>query len=61
MGALFYRGFAILIPNIMRNVNFVAIDFETATQKDACQLGIVIVEQGEIVDESRSPYRPYSR
>jgi DNA polymerase-3 subunit epsilon len=35
----------------MRNVNFIAIDFETATQKDACQLGIVIVEQGEIVDE----------
>ncbi|CCY38529.1 unknown [Tannerella sp. CAG:118] len=27
----------------MKNINFIAIDLETATQKDICQLDIVIV------------------
>lgn len=35
----------------MKNVNFTAIDFETATRKYACQLGIVVVEHGEIINE----------
>ena len=32
------------------SINFVAIDFETATSKAACQVGIAVVRQGEIVD-----------
>ena len=37
----------------MRDTNFIAIDFETATPKQhsACQLGIVVVENGNIVEE----------
>lgn len=34
----------------MKNANFVAVDFETATQqKAACQIGVVVVKEGEIV------------
>ena len=33
------------------SINFVAIDFETATSKAACQVGIAVVRQGEIVEE----------
>ncbi len=34
----------------MKNVNFIAIDFETATTKRAaCQIGITVVKEGEIV------------
>lgn len=34
----------------MKNANFIAFDFETATmQHAACQLGIVIVKEGEVV------------
>lgn len=34
----------------MKNVNFIAIDFETATtQRTACQVGITVVKEGEIV------------
>lgn len=34
----------------MKNANFVAVDFETATQqKAACQIGVVVVKGGEIV------------
>ena len=32
-------------------INFVAIDFETATTKAACQIGIAVVRQGLIVEE----------
>lgn len=33
------------------SINFVAINFETATSKAACQIGIAVVRQGEIVEE----------
>lgn len=34
------------------NINFVAFDFETAYgQKNACQLGLVVVEKGQIIEE----------
>ena len=33
------------------SINFVAIDFETATSKAACQVGIAVVRQGEIVEQ----------
>lgn len=34
----------------MKNTNFIAIDFETATQqRTACQIGIVVVKEGYIV------------
>lgn len=32
-------------------INFVAIDFETATPTAACQIGIAVVRKGEIVEE----------
>lgn len=32
-------------------INFVAIDFETATPTAACQIGIVVVRKGEIIEE----------
>lgn len=37
----------------MRYTNFIDIDYETATPKrhSACQLGIVVVENGNIVEE----------
>lgn len=35
----------------MKNANFIAIDFETATTvRYACQLGLTVVKQGEIVE-----------
>lgn len=38
--------------NNMENVNFTAIDFETAkSNKCACQLGIVVVRKGIIIEE----------
>lgn len=37
----------------MKNANFIAFDFETATmQHAACQLGIAIVKEGEVVKRS---------
>lgn len=41
-------------------MNFVAIDFETANsyRKSACSLGLVIVENGQIVDEKYWLIRP---
>lgn len=48
------------------NNNFTAIDFETATSKrnSICSVGIVTVENGEIVDEYsvliRPPYNEYN-
>jgi len=33
------------------NINFVAFDFETADKYFACQLGIIVVEKGKIVEE----------
>ena len=41
-------------------MQFVAIDFETATPKlsSACSVGIVTVEDGEIIDEFYSLIRP---
>lgn len=36
----------------MNNANFIAVDFETATpQRAACQIGIVVVKEGKIVDK----------
>ena len=37
--------------NIKEGINFVAIDFETATANAACQIGIAVVRQGIIVKE----------
>lgn len=36
----------------MKNANFIAIDFETATTSTRmpCQIGIVVVKEGQIVD-----------
>jgi DNA polymerase-3 subunit epsilon len=43
----------------MENVNFTAIDFETAySQKHACQLGIVVVRKGEIIEEKEFLIQP---
>ncbi|MDR2004362.1 MAG: hypothetical protein LBQ74_15130 [Prevotella sp.] len=43
----------------MENVNFTAIDFETAYgQKNACALGLVIVEKGRIVERKSFLIRP---
>ena len=43
----------------MENLNFVAIDFETATyDRMPCQLGIVIVENGEVVEKGIFLIRP---
>ncbi len=48
-------------------MNFVAIDFETATGYNPCSVGIVTVENGIIVDEfvtlikpPRNEYNPYT-
>lgn len=40
--------------------NFVAIDFETAnfTKSSICSIGIVIVKNGEVVDNFYSLVRP---
>lgn len=36
----------------MKNANFIAIDFETATpQRAACQIGIVVVKEGCVVEK----------
>lgn len=35
----------------MENINFVAVDFETAVSNAACQIGIVVVRKGQIVEE----------
>lgn len=39
--------------NIMKNANFIAIDFETAvvSSKMPCQIGLVVVKSGEIVEK----------
>ncbi|MDR1883719.1 MAG: hypothetical protein LBR26_13185 [Prevotella sp.] len=43
----------------MENVNFTAFDFETAYgQKNACQLGVVVVKKGHIVEEKSFLIRP---
>lgn len=37
---------------MINNANFIAVDFETATpQRDACQIGIVVVKEGTIVEK----------
>ncbi len=45
-------------------MNFVAIDFETAVKHHICSVGIVTVENGEIIDEYhtlvRPPYNQYN-
>jgi len=45
----------------MNNINFIAIDFETANEKasSVCSLGIVIVEKGKIVDQKYKLFRPH--
>lgn len=47
----------------MKNTNFIAIDFETATgNRMACQIGIVVVKNGVIVEKySRLIRPPYNR
>lgn len=36
----------------MKNANFIAVDFETATpQRAACQIGIVVVKEGVITEK----------
>lgn len=50
----------------MKNANFIAIDFETANNKRyPCQLGIVVVKEGEIVERKdfliRPPQNSYSK
>lgn len=40
------------------NMNFTAIDFETAVGKHACAVGMVTVQNGEIVDEFYALIRP---
>lgn len=48
----------------LNNVNFVAVDFETATSKmtSICQVGIVVVKEGEIVQKiSRLIQPPHNR
>lgn len=43
----------------MENVNFTAIDFETAySQKHACALGLVVVRKGKIVKEKEFLIQP---
>ena len=43
----------------MKNANFIAIDFETATMKrSACQLGIIVVKDGEIVKKINYLIKP---
>lgn len=43
----------------MKNANFIAIDFETATLKrSACQLGIIVVKEGEIVKKINYLIKP---
>lgn len=43
----------------MENINFTAFDFETAYgQKNACQLGIVVVRKGKIVVEKEYLIQP---
>lgn len=39
-------------------MNFVAIDFETATQHHICAVGMVTVENGKIIDEYYSLIQP---
>ncbi len=40
------------------DINFVAIDFETADKYFACQLGVVVVRGGEIVEEKSFLIQP---
>ena len=51
--------------NMNEAINFVAIDFETATANAACQIGIAVVRKGEIVEEVcryiQPPENKYSR
>lgn len=43
----------------MKNTNFIAIDFETATpQRAACQIGIVVVKKGRIVEKINRLIQP---
>lgn len=45
----------------MKNANFIAIDFETATpQRAACQIGIVVVNSGVIVERINRLIQPPS-
>ena len=46
----------------MHSLNFTAIDFETANsnQNSACQLGLVVVQYGEIVEQKSWMIRPPS-
>lgn len=38
----------------MINTNFIAVDFETATNsRMACQIGIVVVEKGILEDQKK--------
>ncbi len=47
------------IGNRVKNMNFTAIDFETAVGQDsACAVGIVMVENGVIVDEYHQLIKP---
>jgi DNA polymerase III epsilon subunit-like protein len=41
----------------METINFTAIDFETATyDRMPCQLGLVVVHDGQIVEENQWLY-----
>ena len=42
----------------MKNINFVAFDFETADRFNACQIGIVVVESGQITEEKAFLIKP---
>lgn len=43
----------------MKNANFIAIDFETATpDKMACQIGIVVVKNGKIIEKLSRHIQP---
>ena len=44
----------------MKNINFIAIDFETATSKRAsiCEAGICVVKNGKVVETKSWLVRP---
>ncbi len=44
---------------ILKNANFIAIDFETATAtRAACQIGIIVVKEGKIVERISQLIQP---
>lgn len=51
--------YSVKISKTKRPLSFTAIDFETATaSRMACQLGLVVVENGEIVKEKEYLFQP---